>query len=100
MIKTVEEQARFMARENLLSDDGIQAIYWFPNEKEVRLIGLESEMPIALDREVHPFYFDPIPNDQPFGCALAMIRPEEFKVIKLPSTWGRWEDAKLLEAVS
>jgi hypothetical protein len=69
-------------------------IYWFPHDTEVRLIELTPTIPASGDGRVHPFHFRPKPGLQlhaPSGIAL--IRPDEFGKLELPSDWGDWNAA-------
>lgn len=92
--KTVEQQARSLAADNRQAEPAIVRIYWFPDEQEVRLVGLNPEMPASSDRSLHPFYFRPSPADAlPLPSRIALIRPEEFGKLVLPDGWGTWGDA-------
>lgn len=94
----IKAQALLLARENKMADPNIERIYWLPNPVEVRLIELEATTVKCLSGAVEPFYFDPSPEDglsAPSGIAL--IRPDEFRVLALPESWGRWDDAVKLE---
>ena len=94
---SVEEQAKYLAEENRKADPSIQKVYWFPHAKEIRLVELTEEIPAAIDGEVRPFWFRPSPKDgltAPSGIAL--IRPGEFRKLKLPDDWPSWEEAKEL----
>lgn len=90
----IRKQAEMLARENRESDPEISRIYWFPSDEQIRLVELHESIPPSGDA-VHPFYFHPSPRDgltAPSGIAL--IRPSEYKTIKLPEGWGEWENAE------
>ena len=94
MLASVEEQAKHLALENKKADTDISEVYWFPHESEVRLVELQSSIPLNDEGEIHPFYFQAAPKrDLRWVTAIALIRPEEFKKLKLPETWGEWEKA-------
>ena len=96
-VRTIREQAVLLARENKRSERGITKVYWFPDEREVRLIELEEGIPPTPGEDVEPFRFAASPEDQlmaPSGVAL--IRPDEFGKLNLPDDWGGWEAAQEL----
>ncbi len=100
-VKLVEAQARRLALDNMKAEPGIKKVYWFPSEKEIRLVELDENMIPALSGRVEPFYFRPSPQDGftfPFGIAIIQIK--EFGKLKLPRGWGKWDDAMELEGGS
>ena len=47
--------------------------------------------------KLEPFYFRPSPLDKLFKPSLiALIRPDEFGCLQLPTGWGEWETAEEL----
>lgn len=91
---TIEKQARFLARANREDEPYITKIYWFPDDQEVRLVELHGDVPPAEDKKVHPYFFRPSPADGlPAPSGVALIRPEEYRKLELPSSWGGWERA-------
>ena len=97
MQEKIKKQALLLARENKKTEPGIQAIYWIPSTTEVRLIELETNTVKCLSGTIEPFYFDPAPADSlPAPSGIALIRPDEFKKLNLPDTWGSWKDVELL----
>ncbi len=90
----VERQAKLLAVDNRKAEPDIARVFWFPDDREVRLLELTEEVPETTDGEVHPFYFPASPQDDlPLPSAMAMIRAEEFGKLKLPPEWGTWDDA-------
>ena len=90
----VEQEARLPVVSHRQAEPDITKVFWFPDDQEVRLLELTEQVPIALDGEVHPFYFRPSPKDDlPLASAIAMIRAEVFGKLKLPGEWGSWSDA-------
>jgi hypothetical protein len=90
----IERQARLLALDNRIAEPDITRVFWFPDEKEVRLVELTEQVPAGTEGEVLPFYFRPSPQHQlPSPSAIAMIREAEFGKLKLPSGWGDWSDA-------
>jgi len=90
----IEEQARTLAHENREAEPGITKVYWFPDDKEVRLVGLLPNIPPSGENELYPFYFRASPaDDLPAPSSVALIRPEEFGVLRLPKAWGEWDQA-------
>jgi hypothetical protein len=91
----VEKQAKYLAAENKKNDPDIGKVYWFPDETEVRLVEVHSNVPVSPDGEIEPFYFrsDPI-HDLPVPSGIALIRPEEVRRVRLPAKWGNWDLAK------
>ena len=97
-LEVIEQQARMLAKDNREAEPDIQRVYWFPHEDEVRLVELMPSIPASDDGQVHPFYFRSSPVDNlPAPSGIAIIRPEEFQQLQPPPTWGRWDDAILLE---
>jgi hypothetical protein len=96
--EVIERQAKMLAADNRRAEPGIVRVYWFPDEVEVRLVELLPTVPPSGDRVV-PFHFRPRSTDDlPAPSGIALIRPEEFGMLPLPSGWGRWEDAIEIES--
>ncbi len=92
--KTIGEQAKELARANKQAEPAIKKVYWFRNDKEIRLVELEETVP-ALSGRVEPFYFGPSPQDGlTFPAGIAIIQTKEFGKLKLPRGWGSWSDAE------
>ncbi|MEP0842044.1 MAG: hypothetical protein HRF43_04955 [Phycisphaerae bacterium] len=90
----IERQARLLAVDNRAAEPDIQKIYWFPHDREVRLVELTDQVPQSLDGAVHPFYFRASERDDLAApSAIAMIRSDEYGVLTLPAEWGDWSDA-------
>ena len=97
-IEIIKKQAILLVEENRIADSSISDAYWFPNEDEVRLVEVDSSVPISSDGQVHPYYFRPSPEDElPAPSGIAMIRQEEYRTTQLPEEWGTWDDAIKLE---
>jgi hypothetical protein len=96
-ISQIEEQALLLAKENKDAEPDIAAVYWFPNEQEVRLIEIMPSIVSSTNGRVTPFYFRADPGSGlPAPSGIALIRPEEFRKLKLPDDWGDWDEAKLI----
>ena len=90
----VKRQAKLLAAENRRAEPDIRMIYWFPHEKEVRLLELTPTIPASGDGRVHPFHFQPKPDlDLHAPSGIALIRPDEFGKLDLPTDWGDWGSA-------
>lgn len=90
----IHQQAKYLAGENKAADPKIQDVYWFPDDSEVRLVETTPEVPSCTDCKVHPFYFQPAPQDDlPAPSGIALIKPDEFGQVALPEGWGAWGDA-------
>jgi hypothetical protein len=97
-IEEIERQARLLADENMDADPDIEAVYWFPNQDEVRLVEITPSIPTSTDNRVHPYYFRPDPaSNFPAPSGIALIQPQEFKASTLPERWGDWNQAKLIK---
>jgi hypothetical protein len=93
-MQMLEQQARELAQANKQAEPAIEKIYWFPNDKEIRLVELEKEMMRALSGKVEPFYFKFTPRvGLPISSGIAIIQTDEFGKLKLPRGWGTWEKA-------
>jgi hypothetical protein len=90
---SMEEQARRVAALNREADPDITEIFWFPDDKELRLVEVSATIPISTDDQVHPFYFRP-GKWLPIPSGIAMIRPDEVRKSSLPADWGNWDAAK------
>ena len=88
---TIQSAARELARGHANSEPGIQEIYLFPSEEEIRLIEIDATT--YPSEAITPFYFrrDPV-NGLPFPTAIALIRPEERR-LPPPEDWGEWDQA-------
>ncbi len=90
----IKEQAQLLAADNRQAEPDITRVFWFPDDQEVRLVELTDQVPQTQDGEVHPFYFRASPQDKlPVPSAIAMIRVDEFRKLRLPVDWGNWDDA-------
>lgn len=97
---TIKNQAKELAKDNRKAEPSITKVYWFPNDKEVRLVELTDIIPQNDDGELHPFFFRSSPqNNLPAPSGIAMIRPDEYGKLKLPDDWGKWEDAQELDDI-
>lgn len=95
MVDTIKEQARILADEYRKSDPTITDIYWFPSEKSVRLVLVDSIIPCSVDDVIYPFYFGiSTEDDIPFPTEVAIICPEEYLKISTPIDWGDWDTAE------
>jgi hypothetical protein len=93
----MREQAELLAKDSKSSDPNVMRVYWFPHEKEVHIIEV-TDNTTPSGTAVSPFYFGPVPDEgltAPSG--IAIIKPEEFGTIDLPSEWGNWEDGEELD---
>ncbi len=70
------------------SDPHVVKVYWFPHEKEVHIIEINDNT-TPSGTSVAPFYFGPVPEDGlPAPPGIAIIKPEEYRILDLPSEWG------------
>lgn len=93
----IREQAKVLARDSKSSDPHVVKVYWFPHEKEVHIIEINDNT-TPSGTSVIPFYFGPVPEEgltAPSG--IAIIKPEEYRELDLPSDWGTWDDGEELE---
>jgi len=94
----IKRQAELLAADNLEANPSIEAIYWFPDEEEIRLIEVEANMIPSHSGSLEPFYFAPaLRENLPSPIGLAVIRPEEVGTLTLPDEWGDWTMAIPLE---
>jgi hypothetical protein len=96
-LKEIKKYALVLAQEAWDASPDVKAIYWFPNEHEVRLVETCRDMVISLSGYVEPFYWDST-EDVPFPTGVAAIRPEEIGKLELPEGWGGWEQGIKLES--
>ena len=97
MIPT-EDDARKLAVANTEEEPSIVETYWFPDEHEIRLVHVDTETP-ASEESVLFFHFaaDPAQGVN-YPSQIALVQPDEFGRLKLPSDWIGWEEArKILE---
>jgi len=94
----VERQAKLLALDNRRAEPGIIKMYWFPDDEEVRLVGLLPSVPRTDNGSVQPYHFLANPAASlPAPSGIALIRPDEFGKLELPAGWGSWDDAVPLE---
>jgi len=70
----------------------ITEVWWFPHEKEVRLVEVHSDAPPSEGRALLPFYFAPTPDFRAV-TAVATVAPGEVGRLIPPEGWGGWESA-------
>ncbi len=88
----IQAIARNLARSNAETEESIRAIYLFPNSEEIRLIEVDETTPPSDG--INPFVFGPDRrHGLPYRMSIALIRPEENRVLSPPKEWGTWEDA-------
>lgn len=92
---TIRNQALLLAEEARRTDPNIIKFFWFPDDNEVRLVEVATDMqPSSPDGEVQPFYFPPAPkHNMPALSGVALIRDGEQGVLRLPAGWGGWDVA-------
>jgi hypothetical protein len=96
-VAEIERQAKLLAKDNREAEPEITDIYWFRDDKEVRLVEVLTSVPACDDETLQPFYFRPSPDDGlPDPSAIVLIRPDEVGRIKPPKHWGDWSTAKKL----
>ncbi len=95
---TIHQQALLLAAEARRMDPSIIKFFWFPDEHEVRLIEVATDMQPSLNEEVQPFYFPAAPqHHMPALSGVALIRDGEDGKLRLPKDWGTWDDAEALK---
>jgi hypothetical protein len=93
----MRDQAKLLAMESKSADPHVIKVIWFPHEKEVHIIEINDNT-TPSDTVVAPFYFGPVPEEGlPAPSGIAIIKPEEYRKLDLPSGWGTWDDAEELE---
>jgi hypothetical protein len=96
MPEYIEQQARLLAADNRQAEPSIEAIYWFPHAREVRLVEITPVVPLNGGDILAPFYFPPSPeHDLPAPSSVAMIRPSEWKKLRLPRGWSYDQAVKI-----
>ena len=94
----IHQQALLLATQARLMDPNIIKFFWFPDEHEVRLIEVATDMQPSLNAEVQPFYVPASPpHDMPALSGVALIRDGEDGKLRLPKDWGTWDDAEPLK---
>lgn len=97
-VRLIKNQALLLAKENKRAEPGITKVFWFPDEHEVRLLELEDGIPPSPSDVVEPFRFAASTIDHlPAPSGIALIRPDEFRKLDLPESWGGWDSAEELE---
>jgi hypothetical protein len=85
---------KVQAQKVVATDEESIEAYWFPAEKEIRLVEIEANIGATQSGQLEPFYFQPSPTDgRDNVLAIAIIRPEEFGKLSLPPDWGTWDKA-------
>jgi hypothetical protein len=97
-IEEIKKIAIRLAKTNKEGDPDLKKFYWFPDDKEIRLVETEDNFMVPASGIVVPFYFPPSPEDDlPLPSGVAIIRSEEYRRSSLPENWGSWENAQELE---
>lgn len=80
------------AREN---EPAIERVLLFPSAEDVRLLYIDpTARPTPEDETIAPYYFGPnVRSGIRHSSAVALILPQEVDKLRLPTGWGRWEDA-------
>lgn len=92
----IEAAARRLAEANAKSEASISKIYWFPDQKQIRLVEVDLESIKSSDSTIRPFYFNPV-EEVPYPSGIALIHPDEEGRKELPREWKvTWSDGKLL----
>jgi hypothetical protein len=87
-------QALLMMREARLTDPNFIRFYWFPDEREVRLVEVAKDVPSSTAETIEPFYFPPAPDfEMPALSGVAVISAEDDRRLTPPAGWGSWNSA-------
>lgn len=84
---TIKDKAISQAKEHKKEDPDILKTFWFPHNKEIRLIEIIKNTPTCCNGELEVFCFDG-------NVALGIILPDEIGKVELPKDWGTWKDAE------
>ena len=96
-MQAVRKEAETLAKANRDADPEIEAVYFFPDDAEIRLVEVARDALPTDSDTVEPFYFAPSPADGlHFTSAIALIRREDVHALRLPPGWGTWGDAQKL----
>ena len=94
----IKRQARLLMEEARRTDPSIIRFYWFPDDSEVRLVEVATDMQPSLSNDIEPFYFPAAPShDLPAPSGVALIRDGEDWHLNPPPGWGNWKDAEELK---
>ncbi len=95
MSDEMQAAAKVLADAARNNEPAIEKVLLFPSAEDVRLIYVDpTAYPTPHEEAIAPFYFGP--NSRRgvhYSSAVAMIRPEEEGVLRLPQGWGMWKDA-------
>ncbi len=91
----IRTAAESLAKTNAETEETIIKILWFPHDHQIRLVEVDEGTVSAEEDRVYPFYF-PAVSDLPYVSAIALIRPEEERNLKLPEDWGSWDSGVVL----
>ena len=95
--KTIEQQATELARAHCAADPSIVAVYWFPDDKVVRIVDVDATIPKTTAKTMFHFHYAPDPDaGLPHPSDVGLIKPGEIRTLKLPKGWGTWQDARKL----
>ncbi len=90
--ESIRDIARKMAQDNRQASPDLEAVYWFPHDREIRLVEIDP-ITLSSDRMV-PYYFGAYPQGGiSYPSAIVLIRPEEKFVLLPPPEWGSWDTA-------
>lgn len=92
----VRRLAEQIAREAAASEPSIRRIYWFPHDREVRLVEVDADSIMTGETRIHAFWFGP-DVEVPLPSGIALVHPVEEAAKKpLPDGWGEWGEAEVL----
>ena len=93
--QSVKMQAISLAKSNKEVEPNITEIHWFPDETEIRLVEVQTDIPKSSSPYLEPFYFGAAPSEGLFlKSAIALVHPDDKKELKLPKSWVGWEQAE------
>jgi hypothetical protein len=103
----IKEAALKIAHIHLQSEPGIVRIYWFPSNKELRLVEVDETMPELIEgNRLQPLYFEANPaKGLSVPMAYELIAPTHEEHLRngkiaMPKGWGKWETGERIYPVS
>jgi hypothetical protein len=95
-MEAIYEVALRLARHHAEIEPSIQRIYLFPSEEEIRLVEVDEDVPATHGAVMEPWYFNSDPPRIDFPSGVALIRPDEDRIIQPPEGWGNWDVSELI----
>lgn len=90
-MKTIEETAKYLAKEYATDGINIQEVIWYPDEDTIQVVVVTPEAP-TLSEDPLPFKFSAHPPEVPYPAVSILLNPRDWERVQrnflnLPKDW-------------